>query len=66
MFVKMADAGGDVCVNMNTGLRFRPMTDDKTGLRTGVRIIFPDGNTNIVLRAGYEQLADIVQASEGR
>lgn len=60
MFVTTEDATGPVCVNMYTGLRFRPNT--KSGLAAGVQIIFPDGGTNITVRGSYDALCKTVDA----
>jgi hypothetical protein len=60
MFVKMEDATGPVCVNMESGLRFRPHV--KNGLAAGVNIVFPDGGTNITVRGDYDRLCVTVDA----
>jgi hypothetical protein len=65
MFLKTEDVIGPVCINMDTGLRFRPNADAKTGLAAGVQVIFPDGNTNIIVRASYEALAGVLNAVDG-
>lgn len=66
MFLMTADAAGEVCVNMSTGLRFRPGKDGKTGMKTGVNIIFPDGHTNINVRGDYDRLCAVLEAKDAR
>lgn len=66
MFAVLEDAMGDVCVNMGTGLRFRPAKDPKTGMRAGVNIIFPDGSTNITTRGDFEKLTAALGAVNAR
>lgn len=66
MFIVVDDAHGSVCVNMDTGLRFRANRDGKTNVATGVQIIFPDGHTNIVVRGEFERLIKAVAAKDHR
>lgn len=56
------DQHGPVCVNMDTGLRFRPDHAAISGLESGVKIIFPDGSTSINVRSTYGRLTDILKA----
>ena len=64
MFLKLSDATGDVCINMDTGLRLRPLTEN--GLAAGVIIIFPDGHTTVKVRADYERVTNKLEAIEAR
>lgn len=66
MFLKTEDGRGPVCVNLDTGLRFRPNADKNVQNGLGVQIIFPDGSTNIVVRGDYESLTQAVEARDGR
>jgi hypothetical protein len=63
MFLKIEDNAGPVCVNMDTGLRFRPKNNN--GVESGVTIIFPDGNTNITVRGNYDRVCDALGAKDG-
>lgn len=54
MFAIFEDGEGAVCVNLDSGLRFRPIV--KNGMNAGIWIVFPDGSTNIKVRGDYEKI----------
>ena len=62
MFLKLNDGEREVCMNMDTGLRFRPARDKKTGMVAGVLITFPDGNTQLTVRGDYDRVCAALNA----
>lgn len=55
---------GPTLMNMASGLRLIPVT--KNGLAAGLRLIFPDGHTEITVRGDLETMAKKLNAVDLR
>jgi hypothetical protein len=55
---------GPTLLNMASGLRLLPVT--KNGLSAGLRVIFPDGHTEITVRGDFETIAQKLNAVDLR